>query len=184
MQVKIVKVSTEWVEKGKNKWQKLNVVFVGEDGKVDGRNLLSFTNKEAFETLKAAQRDEVYELTEIKNDKGYPEVKAAKKIAEAAASTSSNVSDATSSSKGLSSGVSTATRAGNWETAEERAARQVMIVRQSSLSTAQATLAVGAKALKGSDVIGLAMEYEDYVLGKGDPIKELIQMTNDIPPAE
>ena len=49
---------------------------------------------------------------------------------------------------------------------EERAARQVYIIRQSSLSNATAILSVGAKSLKVSDVIATAKELEDFVFGK------------------
>ena len=51
----------------------------------------------------------------------------------------------------------------NYETSEERAKRQVYIIRQSSLSTAVATLSVGAKKVEPTDVIKLAKQYEAYV---------------------
>jgi hypothetical protein len=57
-----------------------------------------------------------------------------------------------------------------YETPEERAQRQVFIVRQSSLSNAVATLAVGSKAVKSNDVISLAKEYEGYVFGSPAPV--------------
>lgn len=54
-------------------------------------------------------------------------------------------------------------KSGNWETSEERAARQVMIVRQSSLSTAVALLGPGNTT---AAVIKTAKAFEDYVMGK------------------
>lgn len=51
----------------------------------------------------------------------------------------------------------------NYETAEERAKRQVYIIRQSSLSTAVAALSVGAKKVEPSEVIKLAKQFEAYV---------------------
>ncbi len=51
----------------------------------------------------------------------------------------------------------------NYETAEERAKRQVYIVRQSSLSTAVAVLSVGAKKVEPAEVIKLAKQFEAYV---------------------
>lgn len=51
----------------------------------------------------------------------------------------------------------------NYETAEERAKRQVYIIRQSSLSTAVAALSVGAKKVEPAEVIKLAKQFEAYV---------------------
>ena len=62
---------------------------------------------------------------------------------------------------------------GNWETPEERAMRQVLIVRQSSLSSAVSCLTVGAKTPpKAGDVINLAKEFEAYVFGKQTDVAE------------
>lgn len=74
------------------------------------------------------------------------------------------------SNAGYSSGRS-------FETAEERAERQVLIVRQSVLDRAVQTLAVGAKAApKKEDVVDLAQYYYDWVFGaeqaKKDPFEE------------
>ena len=53
----------------------------------------------------------------------------------------------------------------NYETKEERADRQVLIVRQSSLSNAVGTLAIAGGKATANDVISLAKLYEGYVLG-------------------
>lgn len=73
-----------------------------------------------------------------------------------------------SSSNGATSKPSQAAPAkGGWETPEERAMRQVLIVRQSSLSSAVSCLTVGGKTPpKAGDVINLAKEFEAYVFGK------------------
>jgi hypothetical protein len=68
-------------------------------------------------------------------------------------------------SSAASTGTVAAKPVSNYETKEERAARQVMIVRQSSLSNAVSTLSVGAKHLTPSEVVAVAKEYERYVLG-------------------
>lgn len=55
----------------------------------------------------------------------------------------------------------------DFETREERANRQVLIVRQSSLSSAVATLTPGAKnALDPDAVLALAERYTQYVFGE------------------
>lgn len=58
----------------------------------------------------------------------------------------------------------TASKGGNWETAEERAKKQVYIVRQSSLTNAIALLASnGAKKNTPEEVIKIAKQFEAYV---------------------
>jgi hypothetical protein len=58
----------------------------------------------------------------------------------------------------------------NYETPEERAQRQVLIVRQSSLSSAVAMLTAGAKTPpKVEDVLALASRLEGFVFGIKDP---------------
>ena len=72
---------------------------------------------------------------------------------------------------------------GNWETAEERAKKQVLIVKQSTLAQAVATLAVGSKAVKPEDVLELAQKYTDWVFGTGTGPKGssvLFDMPNDL----
>ena len=62
----------------------------------------------------------------------------------------------------------------NYETKEERAARQVLIVKQSSLSTAVSALAVGAKSTpSAADVIAYAKQLEQYVMGVPQTMDEL-----------
>jgi hypothetical protein len=55
---------------------------------------------------------------------------------------------------------------GNWETPEERAKKQVYIIKQSSLAQAVATLSVGAKAVKKEEVVDLAQYYTDFVFAE------------------
>jgi citrate synthase len=55
--------------------------------------------------------------------------------------------------------------ASTYATAEERANTQQFIIRQSSLTNAVATLAVGAKAVNPDDVIKLAERYHSWVNG-------------------
>lgn len=65
----------------------------------------------------------------------------------------------------------------SFETSEERAAKQVYIVKQSSLSNAIATLAIGAKTSPDPQkVLQLAQEYTDFVFGK----QSLVDMPNDL----
>jgi len=76
--------------------------------------------------------------------------------------TSSSTPDSQVQGKAYTSPKST------YETPEERALRQVMIVRQSSLSNAVAMFAAqGIKKLSPQEVITVAKQFESYVLGMG-----------------
>ena len=178
MKIKIIKTSVEWQEKGKAKWQKLNVVFHNDStGRVDGRNILSFTNKDVFGSLSNAQKDEVYEITEVQNAKGYPEIVKVEKLDSSAVAVPASTSEAPSRSQ-------PAPRP-SFETPEERAKRQELIVRQSSLSNAVAILTVGAKApLDVDDVENLADRLVAWVWDRPDAMAAIAAMDNDIPEAE
>ena len=71
----------------------------------------------------------------------------------------------------------------NYETKEERAARQELIVRQSSLSNAVAILSVGAKTLAKNDVLDLATDLSNWVFNKttGDSKVDFDSFEDDIP---
>jgi hypothetical protein len=90
----------------------------------------------------------------------------------------------TTESAGTSGAVSSPTPAtrvtgSNYETREERAKRQVLIVKQSSLSAAVATLTPGAKAaLDPQAVMDLAQKFADWVFEEDLSIES---MSNDIP---
>jgi (p)ppGpp synthase/HD superfamily hydrolase len=65
----------------------------------------------------------------------------------------------------------------SFESHEERAAKQVYIVKQSSLSNAISTLAIGSKTTPDKEkVIELAQAYTDFVFGK----QALVDMPNDL----
>lgn len=178
MKIKIIKTSVEWQEKGKAKWQKLNVVFHNDStGRVDGRNILSFTNKDVFGVLSSAQKDDVFEITEVQNAKGYPEIVKVEKLDSTAVAVPASTPEAPSRSQ-------PAPRS-NFETPEERAKRQELIVRQSSLSNAIAVLTVNAKGtLDANAVEALADRFVDYVFDKPDVMAEIAAMDDDIPEAE
>ena len=180
MKIKVIKTSVEWQEKGKSKWQKLNVVFHNEaTGKVDGRNILSFTNKDVFNALATASKDDVFELTEVQNAKGYPEVVKVEKL------DSGGFGPVAVPASAPDNGTkAVAAPRSNFETPEERAKRQEYIIRQSSLGHAISVLTVGATVPPNlSDVLGLASEFVNFVFDKPDPMNAIAQMDNDIPEA-
>jgi hypothetical protein len=173
LKIKVIKTSVEKIKT----YFKLNVVFRNlETDKVDGRNILSFVDKDVYAALKDAQKDDVYELSEITNDKGYPQVTSATKL-----DASEGVGATSSPAK---SGATPAPRS-NFETPEERAERQKYIIRQSSLERAIENLSIGAKApLDPSAITTLARVFEDFVLGKPSGMAAIAAMQDDIPEAK
>lgn len=128
MQIKILSVGPV-VKEGKYFQYQLAYTDKGKDFK---RNMVSF-DKVPYEAFKDAKEGEVYDVTIKKDDNGFWKwIEVAK-------------ADGTAPAK--AAGGETG-RAGNWETAEERARRQVLIVRQSCLAQA-------INFLQGKDEIGM-----------------------------
>jgi hypothetical protein len=132
-------------------------------GKVEGKNLVAFgTGKAAYDTLLNSLPGEVYEVSIVKEN-GYNQWTSATKSDGAAAPNVGNTARPATSSPGT---TSTAAPRSNYETPEERAKKQVYIVRQSSISNAVDLLSVGQKSPPAIDaVIEAAKQFEDYVFG-------------------
>jgi ABC-type phosphate transport system substrate-binding protein len=147
LQINVINVSIE----DKGKYQMAEVVYKDDRLETKTKKLMSFTNPSTYATLKNAKNGEAYEITQIKNDKGFWDWTSATKADAAAAATGAKSFTPTKSS---------------YETTEERARRQVLIVKQSSLSAAIAHL--NARADKDeydiSDVKAIAQELADWVL--------------------
>jgi len=131
-----------------------------KDGKIEGKKIMSFSNPAVFKAVQNLTQGTIAYVTTEKNDKGYWQWEAVNTDAASAAS-----APVQTQSSGSTAGNTKSFS--NYETKEERQQRQVMIVRQSSLSNAVATLAVGSKAVKPEDVIAVAKQYETYVMGTG-----------------
>lgn len=134
----------------KGKYKIAVIEYQNQEGRNEKKNVVSFGNKTLYATLSSAKQGEVFDVKLNKNDKGYWEFTEATK-AEAGSAAKPSAQAAPRS---------------NFETPEERAQRQVFIIRQSSLSTAVNILSVGAKTLKVDDVLATAKVLEDYVFGK------------------
>lgn len=161
MLIQIVTTSVETKPTAKGSYQQLEVVFknLTYQGKVESKKIMSFgANAEAFKVLSDAQAGTQFDVTVTKNAAGYNDWTTV-------VPSTGGSAPATTAAKSASNASPRST----YETPEERAQRQVLIVRQSSLSAAVATLSVGAKSLKTADVIAVAREYENYVFDIKDP---------------
>lgn len=138
-------------------------------GKVEGKKITSYTQP-AYDTLAEANAGDTFEVV-VEKKNGFNEWVKLDKAA-VAASQPAVTENAGAKEKATGQPAIRST----YETSEERARRQVLIVRQSSLSSAISTLSVGSKNVSSSDVIKLATEYSNWVFGNG-----FEDMTNDNP---
>jgi hypothetical protein len=173
MLVTIKNVDVENVVNGRKRYSKAVVDYTFK-GEARQQKIMSFANPEVFKKVQELVGQEVdVELT--KNDAGYSEWKSI-----SAASSSGATATGTSTNSGAP--ATTRVSGSNYETKEERAARQVLIVKQSSLSAAVESLSPGAKtALDPDEVIKRAQVYTDWVFSKEDDKSGFDNMDGDIP---
>lgn len=164
MQIQIIATSVETKATAKGSYQQLEVTYknLSYQGKVESKKLMSFgANAGAFKVLADAVGGSQWEVTVVKNAQGYNDWTTV--VAASAAPVPSQ----------QPAGAQARTQPGQtrstYETPEERAQRQILIVRQSSLSAAIATLSVGAKSVKPDEAIAVAKQYENYVFDVKDP---------------
>jgi hypothetical protein len=131
-------------------------------GKVEGRKLVGFgEGKAAYDVLLNAQPGEVYEITVVKNG-AYNNWTNAVKTTATATTVASPAGGTISGAKPAYTPAAKST----YETPEERAKKQILIVRQSNLSSAISLLSIGAKTTpKVEDILSTAKQFEGYVFG-------------------
>lgn len=155
MSYKIVVLKAEVTTAPKG-YKVAEIAYKTDDGKTKGMKVLDFVQKEVFAALKDVKPGDVLNADFEKNAKGFWQFAQVSKTGETAS---------VSSNSGTPASAVPAKSGGNWETSAERAAKQVMIVRQSSISNAIEYMNV--QKVKGGtgDVIDIAKCFEDYVLG-------------------
>jgi hypothetical protein len=170
MQVIIKNVDVQWNGTGAKRWAKASVEYT-YNGEARKQNVMSFSNPDVFKKVQELTGQTV-EVELTKNDKGYSEWK----------SVSVGQNQQPNSSANGSSPTTTRVTGSNYETKEERAARQVLIVKQSSLSNAISLLTTGAKTPPAKDdVLNLAQDFTDWVLDKPEDKTGFDNMSDDIP---
>jgi hypothetical protein len=161
--IKLLEVNKEYVKTARGGYNKAVVVYE-IDGNRKTHNLMDFLNKQVYNTIVTSNPGASFEVTTRQNDKGYAEWAAAEPAS------------AASTSAPTPTGTRTAPTS-NYETREERAIRQRLIVRQSSLSAAIATLTPGSKAaLNPDEVEALAERYNSFVFAE----PKLFDQKNDL----
>jgi hypothetical protein len=151
-------------------------------GKVESRKIMPFgTTADTAKALKDAQKGDLFEITAVKNDKGFNDWTAAVPSSEGAPSPA----PAQARSYPTASAPSAPVAKSTYETPEERAKRQVFIVRQSSITAALTflnnTMMGTAKELYTTiDVLAVAKEFENYVFGLEIPPKAPASVDEDM----
>jgi len=180
MQISILNVqSTTQTAKSGKPYQQLEVAYknLTFSGKIESKKLMPFgAQKAAFDALANAATGSVFEVTVVKNDAGYNDWTACVQAAPG------SINNAAVTSAKPTAGNAVQVKS-TYETPEERAKKQVYIIRQSSLSAAIGSLSVGAKsALKASDVIAVAEEYYAWVMqSPQDAVKQdMLDLPHDI----
>jgi hypothetical protein len=170
MQTTIKSVDVEWVGSGAKKYGKAKVTHVGDKGEKT-QYLVSFKNPEVFKKVQelVGQTVEV----DLKKDGDFWQwVSIQNTTAGSAAPTGGNAPAA-----------GTRVSGSNYETKEERAARQVLIVKQSSLSVAKDVLIhnAGKDKVVPEAVKELAQNLTDWVFEKAEDKSGFDSMDDDIP---
>jgi len=156
MQIEVLSVSVE--DKGKYKMME---VAYKSDGKVTSKKVMSFGNAaDVFKRLTSAKPGDAFDIKSEKNDKGFWDWK---KIVTEAEQAMFNEEEKKGSIS-MATPTTNASPRSTYETADERAARQVLIVRQSSVSSAVAALKTEKVQLEANQIIDLARELEAYVM--------------------
>jgi hypothetical protein len=170
MIIEIVNVTISTIPTVKGSYQVADVAYKNKtfQDKLEGKKVMDFVNKEVFKVLKDAKFGDNFDVTRVKNDKGYWDWTALTSSSNGNGMDPVNVptNQTPIMVKGNPSPKST------YETPEERAARQVLIVRQSSISSA-VEFANHLKLKTTEEVIQIAKEFEAFVFGNEVELKEL-----------
>lgn len=161
MRLQVIATAIETKQGAKSSYQQLEITYKDLDkNKVASKKVMSFAKPETvFKSLVTAKPTDVYDIELLKNEgTGYWDWTSATK--------SSALTSGDSQRPAVTSATATATTTtkGGWETPEERAKKQIYIVRQSSISAAVNALSVGAKTHpKAAEVIEYARQLESFV---------------------
>lgn len=173
MLINIVDVGAPNTHAAKNgrSYQSIEVTYKDEQGQVKNKKIMSFSNPSVFNHLKGLNKGDQINLKTEKDANGYWQWTGIGGEASVAQET-----------KPATGGRVTGS---NYETKEERAARQIYIIRQSSLSSAVALVtATPTEPTTTENVISIAKKFESYVLAQEvNPTKEVNfdDMEDDIP---
>jgi hypothetical protein len=171
--IQVVQVDKQFKPTDKGGYTQLEVAFKNlSTGKLESKKLMSFTKPEGvYKALVDAKQGDTFNITSNKNEKsGYWDWVAA----------TQGAPDLPQQQPTKTTGMGNASPKSTYETPEERAKKQVYIVRQSSISNAIELLSVGAKAPpKLEDVLKVAQDFTDFVFQQQK--EDVFNLPNDLP---
>ena len=135
--------------------------------KVEVKKHNQYGNKDVFNALKKAEPGEVYTVSREKDAKGYWQWVGITEGEDAQPAASQAPSKGT---------TATASPKSTYETPEERAKKQVYIVRQSSITAAISILKTDKKNPTKEEVVATASFYEAFVFGIDTPPPKLADL--------
>lgn len=158
-EIQLIDVSIEDVPTAKGGYKAMSVAFKDlSSGKVDAKKLVSFSaDKGVWETLAKAAKGDTFSVDTEKDEKGYWQWVGIHR------------------QDGAPKATVVPTKP-TYETPDERAQKQVYIVRQSSVASAVELLKDHGKQPNPDEVIKVARQFEAYVFGKG-----IADLTDDVP---
>lgn len=156
MQIEVIDVGTVNSHSAKNgrQYQSIEVTYKNEQGQAGNKKLMSFSHPDVFKTAQTWTKGDKVNIDSVKDDNGYWQWKAVLQDGQAPSVSSPKTNSPSPAAKGNS-----------FPTQDERAQTQVYIIRQSSLTNANATLATTGKPVTQDQVVELAKVYERFVLG-------------------
>jgi len=174
-QIEVINVQSSTKPAKNGTYTQLDVAYKRVDtGKIEGKKVMSFVNKDIFNLFSKATTGQVYDINTEKVGEYW-------QWTEASLSSGGTSVGQEASAKSFS--ASPAPKS-TYETAEERAKRQILIVRQSSLAQAVDILSVnpGKEKLQLSDVLDLADRLVGWVFETPPPPSmDIGEMDSDIP---
>jgi len=156
LKIKILDVAVENIVKGKSRYSKAAVTYT-YNGEARTQNIMSFTNPAIFKAVQEKVGQEV-EITITKNAAGYNEWASLDDIGSPASAPAPQGAPTPSSAP-----ATTRVTGSNYETPTERAAKQVFIVKQSSISAAINLATSNKEKATPDEIIAVAQQFVDYV---------------------
>ena len=156
MQITVLNATkTQATSKAGKPYTYLEIAYKGSDGQVKGKKIMPFgESKPVFDSLATAGSGEFFDIGVVKNEaSGYLDWMSAKK---------SDGSAATQPAATAAPAAGGKVTGSNYETADERAKKQVYIVRQSSITAALSYIG-DTKKVSIADVIDVAKQFEAHV---------------------
>lgn len=178
LQIRVIGVTTTAKPSSTGGYTEASIAYRNlATNKVEEKKLVSFKFADVFATLSTAAPDSTWEITATKGEKYWDWTEAKTLSADAAAAPV-----ATPAAQSGSYGRGTTVEKKTFETPEERAQRQLYIIRQNALTNAVETVTGG---LGGGldDILPLAEKYFKWTMQvtTKDPVKALLDMSDDIP---